>query len=52
MARIAPKQHFNHKTNGFPNMAQTPTIAFAKPGKQPSGVLFILSSDDGKQAAA
>ena len=31
-------------------MAQTPTIAFAKPGKQPSGVLFILSSADGKQS--
>ncbi len=31
-------------------MAQTPTIAFAKPGKQISGVLFILSSADGKQS--
>ena len=31
-------------------MTLTPVITFAKPSKRPSGVLFILSSADGKQS--
>ncbi len=31
-------------------MAPTPVITFVKPGKQPTGVLFIFSSADGKQS--
>jgi leucyl aminopeptidase len=33
-------------------MPQTPIISFSKPGKQPSGTVFILAEADGKPSAA